>query len=506
MPAGGRVPVPKSGPAVKIDAGAAARKLVEQGIALRRRGLVEEAAQQYEAAIMLAPDMVEAHYNLGVARHGQGRLDEAVQCWRKAVSLRPGFVEARNNLGTALLEQGFPAEAVQQHRRALLDNPSSFAALINLGNALRQTGEPEQAEASYRHALAIAPEDPSGLANLGLALQDLGRLDEAEDSFRRAIARAPEHAEAHRSLGMLLLLKGQLAEGWAEYAWRWRTLRQQRRDFSCPTWGGEDIAGRTILVHAEQGLGDTIMASRLASAVADRGARVVLEVQPALVALLGGLKGIHQVIGRGQPLPPADVEASLFDLAGILGLEAATIPWDGPYLTPDPARAEQWRARLGARPGFKVGLVWQGNPASNADLGRSAPLSTLAPIAAVPGVRLVSLQKGHGSEQLWNFAPVEEFGPGFDGGPDAFLDTAAAMQSLDLVISVDTAPAHLAGALGRPVWIALKSVPDWRWMLGRDDTPWYPSATLFRQAARGDWPGVFARMAARLSALAGGGA
>jgi len=485
-------------PKPRIDSTAAARKMVEEGIKLRRRGLNDEAARNYEAALVLAPDMPEAHYNLGIARRAQGRLEAAVKCWDQAVKLRPGFAEARNNLGSALLELGLPQEAIAQHRRVLLDNPRSLPGLINLGNALRQSGEAAQAEATYRHALAITPDDPMALGNLGLALQDLERLDEAEAAYRRAIAVRPDHAEAHRCLGMLLLLRGQFAEGWAAYDWRWRTPRQARRDFGCRMWQGEDIAGQTILLHAEQGLGDTIMACRLASIVAARGVRVVLEVQPALAKLLQGLAGVARIVPRGEELPPADAEASLLDLPRLLGLDAASIPAGIPYLAAEPERVARWRQRFEARPGFRIGLVWQGNPNSTADLGRSAPLTALAPLAALPGVRLIALQKGPGSEQIWDFPAIEDLGPGFDAGADAFLDTAAAMACLDLVVSVDTAPAHLAGALGRKPWIALKSVPDWRWMLGRDDTPWYPGARLFRQQRAGDWAGVFDAMAAAL--------
>jgi Flp pilus assembly protein TadD len=480
------------------DSAGAARKMVEEGIRLRRRGLADEAARLYEAALVLAPDLPEAHYNLGIARRAQGRLEEAARCWGRAVALRPGFAEARNNLGSALLELGMAQEAIAHHRRVLVDNPRSLPALVNLGNALRQAGEAAQAEASYRHAQAIAPDDATVLGNLGLALQDLGRLDEAEAALRRAIALKPDHAEAHRSLGMLLLLRGRFAEGWAEYDWRWHTPRQPRRDVGCPRWTGEDPGGRTVLLHAEQGLGDTIMACRLAAAVARRGARVVLEVQPALVRLLRGLVGAAQIVPRGSALPAADLEASLLDVPRILGLDAGSIPSAVPYLAAEPERVARWRGCIAARPGFTVGLVWQGNPHSIADLGRSAPLAAFAPLAAVPGVRLIALQKGPGSEQVWNFPAIEDLGGAFDAGPDAFLDTAAVMQCLDLVVSVDTAAAHLAGALGRPVWIALKSVPDWRWLLDRADTPWYPTARLFRQPSAGDWGAVVRAMAEAL--------
>jgi len=476
------------------------RAMVEQGIALARQGRIDDAVHAYERAIATEPGLAEAHYNLGIAHRAQGRMADAAACWRRAIALRPDFVPAHNNLGSALLELGQVDAAIAAHRRALEIDPRSLPALINLGNALRRSGRAEDAAQVYRGALALAPDDAMAHGNLGLVLQDLGLFDESEAEYRRALALRPDYADAHRNLGMLLLLMGRFAEGWAEYRWRWQTRWHPRRQFLFPPWDGGDLAGKRILLHAEQGLGDSIMFCRLATTLAARGARVTLEVQPALVRLLSGLARVERILPAGTALPMLDLEAPLLDLPGLLQLDDRSMPADTPYLRAEQDRVTRWRAVLGNRPGLKVGIVWQGNPLSIADLGRSPPLAAFAPLAALPGVRLIALQKDAGREQLSALAGVEDLGAGFDAGPDAFLDTAAVMQGLDLVISADTASAHLAGALGRPCWIVLKSAPDWRWMLERSDTPWYPTTLLFRQKHRGDWGELFRRVADALAA------
>ncbi len=478
--------------------------MVEQGVQLARQGRLADAVGAYERAIAAEPGLAEAHYNLGIAHRALGRMEDAASCWRRAIELRPEFVPAHNNLGSALLELGQVDAAIAAHRRALALDPRSIAALVNLGNALRQAGRPDEAAEAYRGALAVKPDEAMAHGNLGLALQDLGKLAESEAAYRRAIALRPDYADAHRNLGMLLLLLGRFPEGWAAYRWRWHTRWHPRRQFPFPAWDGGAVAGKRLLLHAEQGLGDTIMFCRLAAVLSARGAAITLEVQPALVRLLVGLAGVERILPTGAALPQLDLEAPLLDLPGLLGLDAGNVPAAIPYLRAEPERVARWRALLDGRPGLKVGIVWQGNPNSIADLGRSLPLGTFAPLAALPGVRLIALQKGAGREQLAALPAVGDLGPDFDAGPDAFLDTAAVMQGLDLVVTADTAVAHLAGALGRPCWIVLKSVPDWRWMLHRSDTPWYPSVRLFRQARRGDWDEVFRRVADALAALNAG--
>ena len=485
-----------------MNRGADAKRLLAEGTALAQQGRLDEAARLFEQAIARQPGQAEAHYNLGIAHRRRGRMDDAVRCWRRAAELKPDFAPARVNLGGALLELNDPRGAEAEFRQVLKTEPDSVPALINLGNALRDQGRAEEAVDAYRRADALKPDVATTYNNLGLALRDLGRLDESEAAYRRALQLDPTYATARKDFGILLLLTGRFAEGWREYGWRWKTRWHPRRKLPCPAWRGEDIAGKTILLYSEQGLGDTIMFCRLAEAVTARGARVVLEAQPPLCRLLDGLEGAERVLPRAEPASPADVEAPLMDLPGILGLDATNIPARVPYLKPEPARAQRWKEWLAARPGFNIGIVWQGNSASNAELGRSPPLAAFRPLAEIPGVRLIALQKGAGTEQIAGLSgamKIEIPPSDFDAEPDAFLDSAALMQSLDLVVSADTAPAHLAGALGRKLWIALRKTPDWRWGLDRADTPWYPTARLFRQETMGDWDTVFRRMTETLA-------
>jgi Flp pilus assembly protein TadD len=483
---------------------AEARRLMDRGTALARQGRMDEAALLYQQAIAADPDLAEAHFNLGIARRAVRRGTEAEACWRRALEIEPYFAPARINLGAALLERGDHRAAAAEFRRVLEREPRSVPALVNLGNALRDGGDPGAAAQAYRRAIALQPGFAQAHSNLGLALRELGELAAAEAAYRRALELKPDYALAHRDLGVLLLLLGRYAEGWREFQWRWQARGPERRTAGMPRWSGGDVSGKTVLLHAEQGLGDTIMFCRLAEAVAARGAEVVLEAQPPLRRLLAGLKGAARIAPRADAPPPADCAAALLDLPGILGIDAGNVPARVPYLAPDPGRVRRWRAWLEARPGFRIGVAWQGNPRSDAELGRSPPLAAFRPLAELPGVRLIALQKGPGSEQMSTLPAgmaAESPGEDFDSGPDAFLDSAALMQGLDLVVSADTAPAHLAGALARPVWIALKRVPDWRWGLDRADTPWYPTARLFRQRASGDWAPVFAAMADAAKAL-----
>jgi hypothetical protein len=293
---------------------------------------------------------------------------------------------------------------------------------------------------------------------------------------------------------MLLLLEGNFAQGWPEYDWR-RWHKDVARPFPQPLWDGSPLKGRTLLLHAEQGLGDTLQFIRYSARVPRDGGRVVLECQPALLPLLRGLPGLDQVLPLGAALPPFDVQAPLPSLPGLFGTTADSIPAEVPYLRADPERVGQWRRELGPGDGFTVGIAWQGNPKNKGDRRRSVALSRFVPLAEVPGVRLCSLQVGAGTEQLAGADfPLLDLGSRLTD----FVDTAAAVSCLDLVVCVDTALAHLAGALGKPVWLAVASAPDWRWLLGRPDSPWYPTLRLFRQPSPGDWQSVFAQLAAAL--------
>jgi tetratricopeptide (TPR) repeat protein len=484
-----------------MSAGAEALKHLQRGAALSAQGRVGEAAEAYARAAAACPDLPEAHYNLGVARQRQGRVAEAAQCWRRALELRPEFTAARNNLGAALLAQGDAAGAAQEHRAALEREPRSLPALVGLGNALRRLDQFAEAAGTYRRAIAADPASAIAHGNLGLALQDMGELADAEAALRRAVALRPDYAEMRKSLGMLLLLTGQFAEGWRELEWRWKTPWHRRHPSTQPVWRGEPAQGKTILLHSDQGHGDTIQFLRYAPLVAGRGARVALEVQPALKRLCASLAGVAEVVTPDAPAPAHDLVCPLLDLPAIFATRLETIPAAVPYLRADPAAAERWRRRLADRPGLKVGLVWSGNPAFVDDHRRSLDPALLAPLLKVEGVSLHSLQAGPAAEGLRRVPGAERVM--MLGGEFAdFADTAACIAALDLVISSCTSVPHLAGAMGKKVWLTLAFAADWRWLKDRVDSPWYPSARLFRQERPGGWPGVVERVARALEAEA----
>ena len=326
-----------------------------------------------------------------------------------------------------------------------------------------------------------------------------GRFEEAHGLLKEAVALKPDYAVARMALGQASLLLGRFEEGWPDYEWRWLTPEYAPRPFAQPRWQGEPVAGRTVLLYAEQGHGDTLQFVRYAALLKARGAAVVVECQPALLELLRRTPGIDRLVPLGGPLPFFDYHAPLLSLPGAFRTTLATVPADVPYLFADPARVAAWRERLAAEPGFKVGLIWQGNPKFTGDRKRSIPLRHYAALAQLPGVRLYSLQRGDGAAQLDALAGafvVTDLGRAED--EHSFAETAAMMCALDLVITSDTGPAHLAGGLGVSVWVALTLAPDWRWLAGREDCPWYPTMRLFRQRRPGDWDDVFARLAAAL--------
>ena len=453
-----------------------------------------EAIACYHRALGLNPDNAQIHYNLGIALKCQGKLDEAVASYRRALELKPDFAQAHSNLGDVLNGLGRPDEAVASCRRALELVPDIAEAHSNLGNALKEQGNLDEAVASYRRALELKPDFAEIHQNLGIALQALAKLDEAAACYRRALELNPDFANAHLNQSLLSLLKGDFPRGWAEYPWRRKTDQCPRREFSQRLWDGQPLEGKTILLYAEQGAGDTIQFVRYAALVRQRGGVVIVECPRPLVPLLAGCQGIDRLVGKGEELPPFDVQAPLESLPGIFHTTLEDLPAAIPYLIADPRRVERWRRELGPRASFKIGIAWQGNPENRNDRNRSIPLACFEPLARCSSaVRLLSLQKGAGLEQLQGVAerfPITELGSRLND----FMDTAALMMNLDLVITCDTAVAHLAGALGIPVWVALPLVPDWRWLLDRSDSPWYPTMRLFRQESRGDWQGVFRRI------------
>jgi len=467
------------------------------GVALQDQGKLDEAVVCYRRALELKPDFAEAHNNQGNVFWQQGKPDEAVACYRRALELKPDYAEAHNNLGAALWEQGKLDEAEACYRLALALKPDYAEAHYNLGTAFNGQGKLDEAEACYRRALELKPDYAEAHNNLGAALWEQGKRDEAEACYRRALEPKPDFAESHWNRSLIWLLGGDFAHGWSEYEWRWQRKESPPRIFQQPVWDGGHLEGKTILLHAEQGLGDTIQFIRYASTVKQLGGTVCVECQKPLLRLLEGCPGIDQLIGQGNDLPTFDAHVPLLSVPGILKTSLETIPATIPYLLPQPALLEQWRKRLIELNGFKIGITWQGNPMRRGDRFRSIPLRYFAPLAQISGVRLISLQKGAGTEQLAEVRtlfPITDLAGELDQQSGPFMDTAAVMKGLDLVICSDTAAAHLAGALGVPVWVALSFAPDWRWLLDRADSPWYPTMRLFRQPSLGDWAGVFEEM------------
>jgi Flp pilus assembly protein TadD len=503
---------------------------------LQRQGRLEEAVEHYHYALRLAGDSAETRFGLGNAYLKVGEFEEAAACYRWALQLRSDEPDIWNNLGTALWQQGCLEEAETHYRRALHLRPCDFEILNNLGNALREQGQLEEASACYREAVRLRGNSPEALSNLGVVLCDLGFLDEAESCFLRVLQLRPDwvvaldnlgtarlrqgrpddalecydhalrlcgdYAEAHRNRAMVWLACGDFARGWPEYEWRWRCWGRMRTRFSEPRWEGGDLAGRTILLHSEQGLGDTLQFIRYAPLVKQRGGFVVVVCPQPLVGLLGSCRGVEQILATGLTLPAFDVQAPLLSLPAILGTRLATVPAEVPYLGVEPTEVERWRRALSPISGFRIGVAWQGNPRYRSDRQRSFPLGKLAPLARINGVQLISLQGGVGTEQLGALAgafPVTVL-DGWGKTAGDIADTAAVMMNLDLVVTPDTALAHLAGGLGVRTWVALPKVAEWRWLMDRDDSPWYPTLRLFRQARAGDWESVFDHMADALEA------
>lgn len=545
------------------DNGAA---LNTEGNILKAQGRLEDAIKSYERALQLVPDLPQALTNLGDALRRLGRLDAALEYCRKAAMLAPDLAAAHGNLGAVLFDNGDweaaadsleaalalapedtsmrinlarlearrgDAASARDHAglaqkgvtgdaeqwnslaglfydigdletakelagRALTQNPDLADAHNNLGNILTRSGRLEAAIAEFGLALGTSRDNPDYLANLGGAHQAAGDLAAAQACFDNAIKADPGHVDAHWNRGLARLLGGDLAPGFADYEWRWRLPEFRRRHTHIAAWAGEDLAGRTILIHSEQGFGDTIQFIRYAALLAEKGARVILETHPPLVRLMRSAPGVDQVVARGAVLPKADFEAPILSLPHLFATTLDTIPARFPYLGPPP-EVSMGLGDFDSETDTNIGIVWAGRPSHKNDRNRSCPLSQFQPLGQIAEVRLFSLQAGDvGSDltggQIIDLAPELE----------DFAATAAAIAGLDLIISVDTAVAHLAGALGKQCWLLLPFAPDWRWLLNRNDSPWYPSLRLFRQDHPGDWSGVLARVADELGRRADG--
>lgn len=444
------------------------------------------------------------YYSMARAYQADGQLAQAEAAYRESLARDPLQARAHNNLGCVLQMRGQLDSAIACFHRSLELEPQLAQALQNLAGLIGDSAALAQAAATYRRLAQDRPNDPAPREHLGNVYRELGLHREALASFDDAIRCDPAQASAHFSRSQELLLLGEWREGWQEHDWRWKVkgLGMPPREFAQPEWDGREFARGTVLLHAEQGLGDAVQFMRYVPLVAARCAAVVVECAPPLAGLLRSVPGGARIVARGEALPAFDAHLPLMSLPRVFRTTPETVPWSGPYLSADPRRVEAWRKELAPAAKRHVGLVWAGNPRNWNDRRRSMALSALAPLASVAGAAFYSLQWGTGSDQLRTppaGVRIADFG-------DRIRDlgeTAALMRCMDLILTVDTSAAHIAGALGVRAWLMLSSSPDWRWLLGRDDTPWYPSVRLFRQrdAAEG-WDPVVGRVVDALRKLA----
>lgn len=473
-----------------------------RGLVLQELGRFEEAIASHDAAIALEPDFAVAYIRRALARRQLGQFKDALQDANEAVRLAPGLVTAFDCRGVVLNDSGRYEEALLDYRQAIDLDPGFAQAHNNMGNVLYDLGRLDEALASLQRALELRPLFPEAHANQGLVLQDEKRFDAAREAYGQAIVSRPAYAEAYKRRATLALIQGDFKTGWADFETSLHLARERSPGplSDIPFWNGQPLHGKSILLSEQSGLGDAIQFWRFLPALIQMGAQVSFIGSQRLFRLLRSSGWpVHFMTSRSSG-DVFDYRCGLWSLPHLLGIGLADIPDDIPYLRAEPALIERWSSLL--RPDrFNIGISWQGNPGRKIDAGRSIALRAFHPLASVPGVQLVSLQKNHGMEQLQELPPgmsVLEPDAAFDAGPDAFVDSAGLMAGLDLVISSDTAVVHLAGALARPTWVGLKWMPEWRWLLDRTDSPWYPTLRLFRQPTPGDWAGVMADMATQL--------
>jgi tetratricopeptide (TPR) repeat protein len=462
------------------------------GLIASQRGRYDAAIELIGRAIALKPDFADFRTNLAAALKAAGRLEEAEAECRQAIALAPS-AKAYYALGTVLQLQGRSAEAVEAQRQTLTLNPNYAEAHTNLGVALQALGRIDEAAREHEWVVAAKPNTPHAHYNLGLIRQEQGRPQEAIACYRQAVALNPDYADAHWNEALQHLALGEYDTGWTQYEWRWRRQGYPAKRFAERDWDGGSLTGRTILLTAEQGFGDTFQFIRYAALVKKRAGTVIVECQPELKQALAYTAGIDRLVGQGETLPAFDRHAAMLSLPRLLGTDLKTIPADVPYIRPDPLRVAVWRGQIKRGTGRNVGLVWRGNPKNSDDRKRSMDAATIARLCDLPGVNWFNLQIDASPEEI---ALLARHGRFRDCGPalSDWADTAALIAMLDLVITVDTAVAHLAGAMGRPVWVMLSAIPHWSWLRERADSPWYPTARLFRQQRLGEWDSVIAEI------------
>lgn len=487
-----------------------------RGNTLRSLRRHDEAVASYDRAIAMRPQLPEPYFNRGFALHEMKRYDAAIESFTQAIVLEPRYPEAYYGRANALKDMRQLCAALSDYDRAIEIRGDYAEAYVNRGNVLGEFGRFDAALASYESAISLAPGNADAWCNRGSLQSALGNDDEALQSLDRALAIDPDHALAHFTRGTVYCLVGDLANGWPELEWRWKNehcvTHREKRDFRQPLWLGEEpLSNRTILVYCEQGLGDTIQFCRYVNLLAERGASVIFEVPKSLQPLLRSMPGVTRCVAHGEPLPDFDYYCPLLSLPLAFKTTLGTIPSQIPYLRADPQRGRYWRERLGERTSFRVGVVWCAGvrpelpELESVNDRRNIPLCELAALN-LPRIEYFSLQKGQPAEgELAASIAARWSGPAFvDHTQDLrdFGETAALIEQLDLVISVDTSTAHLAGALGKPVWVLVRFDACWRWLRHRSDSPWYSSVRLYRQQRRGDWDGVVQQVRCDLEQLA----
>ena len=473
------------------------------GIIASQVGQVDQAILLIRQAIRFNPLESVFHSNLGKFLNDTKQYEQAAASCREAIRLAPNSPSPYNNLGNALHGLSRYDEAIDAYQKSITRNPNAADVHNNLGLALAANGRLEEAVSAYSRAIKIHPDYVDAYHNLGPALRDLARFEEAIAVERKTLQYKPDHPDAHLNMGLMLLLLGDFEHGWDEYEWRWRcpTLEKPRQ-FVQPQWDGSPLAGKTLLVHIEQGRGDCIQFVRYIPLLAAQGARIILACDPEMDRLLEGFPGVDKMVPSITPDLVFDVHCPLLSLPLACKTRLNTIPANVPYFFPKPELVGAWQRKVAfPKDKLKVGLVWAGGVKHWDDRHRSITLKHLAPLASsAPNAAFYSLQKGNTAYKPGDAPPGLEI---IDIGPDLvdFVDTAAVISQLDLVITVDTAVAHMAGSMGKPVWVMLRRIPDWRWMLDREDTPWYPSMRLFRQKTAGDWATVINRIADELKSM-----
>jgi Flp pilus assembly protein TadD len=470
------------------------RQQLQTGFAHHRAGRLREAESIYRQVLAEQPNHPEALQLLAGVATVLKQYDSAIDLLNQAIQASPDVPLFHANLGSLYLQTKRFDDAVASLERALQLDPNLVHAYYNLGVALTDKGDFDRAVAIFHKGISLNPNWPELHNSLGLALRNWGRRDQAMAAFRQSIALKPDYPDGHWNLGITLLLLGDYRNGWLEYEWRTKIAEiVQPRNIAQPQWNGKTLEGKTILLHAEQGFGDTLQFIRYAPLVAKHAAKVIVECPIELAAILRGVEGIDRIITRGDSWPSYDVQSSIMSLPLRFGTTPETIPAH-PYLSAPPDRVMAWRERLGNPDGRRrIGLVWSGRPEHTNDSRRSMRLDLFSPLATVKLAHFYTLQKGPAASQTASPPPGMDF---VDWTSDLhdFVETAALIANLDLVICVDTSVAHLAGAMGKPVWLLLPHAPDWRWMLSRTDTPWYPTMKLFRQPSPGDWTSAIANV------------